>query len=89
MNPFEFVVIAAACWRTAHLLVYEEAPFRLVARIRERTTLGGLLSCMKCASVWTAALMLALWFTPLQPMVWIAAISGGALMLASYTGANH
>lgn len=89
MNPFEFVVIAAACWRTAHLLVYEEAPFRLMARVRERTTLGGLLSCMKCASVWTAALMLALWFTPLQPVVCLFAISGAALMLASYSGVNH
>lgn len=89
LSPFEFVIVALATWRAAHLLVKEDAPFRLMARLRERTTLGGLLSCMKCASVWTAALMLALWFTPLQPMVWLFAVSGAALMLASYSGVNH
>lgn len=89
LNPFEFLIVALATWRAAHLLVKEDAPFRLMARLRERTTLGGLLTCVKCASVWMAALMLALWFTPLVWLVWIAAISGGALMLASYTGVTH
>ena len=88
-NPFEFLILALATWRTAHLLVKEDAPFRLMVRIRARTTLGGLLTCVKCASVWMAALMLALWFTPLAWLVWIAAISGAALMLASYTGAGQ
>lgn len=88
-SPLDLLVLILAAWRTAHLLVSEDAPFRLMARVRARTTLGGLLTCIKCASVWTAALMLVLWFTPLVPLVWVAAISGGALMLASYTGVNH
>lgn len=89
MSAFEFLVVALACWRAAHLVVNEDAPFRLMARLRVRTTLGGLLTCIYCASMWTAALMLALWGTPLQPVVWIAAVSGAALMLRSYTGVNH
>lgn len=89
LSPLEVLVLILATWRTAHLLVHEDAPFRLMARVRQRTTLGGLLTCIKCASVWMAALMLALWFTPLVPLVWIAAISGGALMLASYTGVSR
>jgi len=88
-NLLDVLILMLATWRTAHLLTSEDAPFRLMARIRERTTLGGLLTCIKCASVWTAALMVALWFTPLAWIVWLLAISGGALMLASYTGVNR
>lgn len=89
LSPLDALILMLATWRMAHLLVNEDAPFRVMARLRERTTLGGLLTCIKCASVWMAALMLALWFTPLVWLVWIAAISGGALMLASYTGVTH
>ncbi len=89
LSPLDVLIIMLATWRTAHLLTQEDAPFRFMSRIRARTTLGGLLTCVKCASVWTAALMLALWFTPLVWLVWIAAISGGALMLAAYSGASH
>lgn len=89
LSPFDFLILAIATWRTAHLLVHEDAPFHFMARIRARTTFGGLLTCIKCASVWTAALLLLLWFTPLYPLVWIAALSGAALMLGSYTGASH
>lgn len=89
LNLLDVLILMLATWRTAHLLTSEDAPFRLMARIRERTTLGGLLTCIKCASVWTAALMVALWFTPLVWVVWLLAISGGALMLASYTGVNR
>lgn len=89
LAPLDVLLIALATWRLAYLVTKEDAPFRLMARIRERTTLGGVLECTYCASVWMAALTLALWFTPLAPVVVVLALSGAALMLASYTGVGH
>ena len=89
LSLLDFLILALATWRTAHLAVNEDAPFRLMARIRARWMFGGALNCVYCMSIWTAALMLALWLTPLQPVVIVAAVSGAALMLRSYTGVNH
>jgi hypothetical protein len=89
MSALEFIVIAIAGWRLAFFLTREEAPWRLMARFRERFSFGGLLSCIYCASVWTAVLCYLVWFTPLQPVIWMAALSGAGLMLAAYTGAGH
>jgi hypothetical protein len=88
-NWFDLLIIALAAWRLAYLLTKESAPFNLMGRFRTRYPLGGLLTCIYCASVWTALLCMGLYLTPLAPVVWIFAISGGALMLASWTGANH
>ncbi len=94
-NPLDVLILMLATWRTAHLLTSEDAPFRLMARVRERTTLGGLLMCIKCASVWTAAALLWFYSAFIHPLSFaefcllIPAISGGALMLASYSGASH
>ena len=89
LTPFDALILGLATWRIAYLAAKEAAPFGIMTRIRARTTLGGLLTCLYCMSVWAAALMLLLWHTPLQFLVWVAAISGAALMLASWTGANH
>lgn len=90
LTALEYLILAVAAWRLAHLLVHEDAPFRLMARLRERTTFGGVLTCVNCACMWTAALMLALWYTPsLRLPVVIVAISGAALMLATYTGVRR
>jgi hypothetical protein len=89
MSPLDLLILCLATWRLAYFVTKEGGPFSLAARLREKTTLGGLLTCVKCASMWTALLMLVLWQTPLVPLVWVFAISGGALMLESYTGAGH
>lgn len=89
LSWLEFAVLAVACWRLAHLLVNEKAPFGIMTWVRSKTTLGGLLTCIYCASVWTGAGCYLLWFTPLQPVIWVLAISGLALMLRSYSGVNH
>ena len=92
MTPFDFLLACLFCWRLAYLVTKEDAPFALMRRIRERTTLGGLLTCIKCATFWTAAL--GVFALPHPPefglyLVYVLAVSGGALMLASYTGAAH
>lgn len=89
LSLLDLLILSLATWRIAYLVTKEAAPFQIMAKIRARWTLGGLLTCIYCSSVWAAMLMLLLWLTPLQPMVYVAAISGAALMLASYSGANH
>lgn len=89
MNLLEFLILATATYRTAYLLTNEDGPFLLALKFRQATTLGGLLTCLKCASVWCALFMWLLWQTPLQPVVIVFAVSGAALMLTSYSGVNH
>lgn len=88
LDTLNLFVVAIAAWRLAFLLARERAPFDLMARIRERTTLGGLLTCIYCSSLWSALAMLVLWFTPLQVVVYVFAVSGLALMLGNWTGAS-
>lgn len=89
LNALSLLVLALATWRLAYLITSERGPFNLAGRFRERFPLGGLTTCLKCASIWTAVGCYLLWLTPLQPLVWLLAVSGAALMLASYTGVNH
>lgn len=89
LQLLDFLILAVAAWRLAYLVTTEKAPFNLAVLFRSKFPLGGLTTCLKCASVWTAAACYALWLTPLQPLVIVAAVSGAALMLSSYTGSNH
>ena len=82
----EVLIIAVATWRLAYMLVREGGPTEGFTKFRAQHTVGGLLLCVKCTSFWVAALMLALWLTPLRPVVYIFAISGAGLMLASWSG---
>ena len=89
MGALDLLILAIATWRVSYLVTKEDAPFRLAARLRERHPLGGLTTCIYCASAWAAIALYVLWWTPLQPMVTITAIAGGAMMLMTFTGANH
>lgn len=89
MNALDLVVLSLACWRLAYMLVREDGPAHIFARLRARTTVGGLLECMFCSSVWTAVLVFAVWLTPLRPVVAVLAVSGLALMAAKYTGVEY
>lgn len=89
MTPIELLILAAFSWRLAYMLVKEIGPWRVFERIRARITLGGLLECIMCTSVWTAALGYALITTPLVPLVYIGAVSGVALWAHKYTGWSY
>lgn len=63
---FEPLLLGLAAWRLAYLLIEEDGPFRLFARIRhivgadEPGELNGLafaFTCMYCMSVWTSILL--------------------------------
>lgn len=94
LTPLDLLVLALFTWRVAFLVAREDAPFALMRRFRARYTLGMRADdgtyCVKCVSVWTALAAYLLWLVPpLQPVVWVGAVSGLALMLASYSGVNH
>lgn len=88
MTWLDWAMLAAAAWRLAYLLVYEEAPWRLAARLRARFP-DSPLQCLYCTSVWAAALLWLVWHTPARPLVDVLAISGLALLLWRYTGGAH
>jgi len=80
-----FVLAVLATWRVAHLLAREDGPFDLVLRLRARAgngTLGRLMDCPYCLSIWVAAPWAA-WIAH-DPVEWMAvwlAVSGGASLL--------
>lgn len=79
-----FLVLAACYW--AFVLAKKPGPYALFARLRTRTTIGGLLLCPPCLVVWVAALCFLLWHTALAPLVVISAIAGGATVLGYFSG---
>ncbi len=89
MNWLDLLILSLASWRLANFIVKEAGPFNLSASFRNKFPLGGLTNCLYCALFWVGALMYILWLTPLASIVTIFAISGGALMLATYTGVHR
>lgn len=90
MNSLDLAVLSVASWRLAYMLAREDGPWGVFARLRAATTFGGLLDCVYCASVWTAAGMLLLWTIGglAQTFVYVLALSALGLMAASWTGAG-
>jgi hypothetical protein len=88
VTALELLILALFTWRLAYLLVKESGPFNVMGRLRARTTIGGLLECVYCASVWTALLGYVLLSTPLVPIVYVCAASGLAMLAHRYTGGD-
>jgi hypothetical protein len=85
----DLLILSLATWRLAYMLAKENGPYNILTRLRARFVLGGLTACLYCLSLWVAALLYGLSLTPLEPVVWILAASGGALLLHRHTGADH
>ncbi len=81
---WRLLVAALATWRLAHLLVVEDGPFELSARLRALVqsaspALGRALDCLHCTSLWLAAPLAA--FVTTDPKLWWVvwlALSGAA-----------
>lgn len=81
---WRLLVAALATWRLAHLLVVEDGPFDLAARLRAQLQggpfgLGRVLDCLHCTSLWLAAPLAC--FVTTEPGQWWAvwlALSGAA-----------
>jgi hypothetical protein len=78
-------VAALATWRVTHLVVYEDGPWDVIARLRSRagsSFFGKLMDCFYCTSLWISAAATAI----LAPaprdwvLVWLA-LSGAACLV--------
>lgn len=74
-----------ATWRVTHLIVAEDGPWDVVARLRRlagASVFGQLMDCFYCASLWVA-IPIAVWIAepwPARVVMWLA-LSGGAALL--------
>lgn len=91
LTVLDFIILICATWRMASMLSKEHGPFHIFSKFRERFPLGGLTACIYCMSVWCAIPILLIYVLApaLTILIWILAVSGGALLLRSYTGAGH
>ena len=80
---------ALTVWRVTHLLVDEDGPWKIIARVRGRlgaSVLGELMDCFYCLSVWIA-LPLAWILAPVwseRLLLW-PALSAAAILLERVT----
>jgi Protein of unknown function (DUF1360) len=80
-----FALGALATWRVTHLIAEEDGPADAVVRVRARLgngSLGRLMDCFACTSVWVAApVSVAVTRRPRDaPLTWLA-LSGAACLL--------
>lgn len=89
MHGFDFLLGALATWRVAALLVREDGPYDLIARLRRataNTVAGRALECFYCTSLWVAA-PAAFWLvgaTRRWAVVWLA-LSGAVSLLERFS----
>jgi hypothetical protein len=78
-------IAVLAVWRLAHLVSSEDGPFDAITRMRLKAgdgSLGKLLDCPFCLSLWFAAPLAA--FVTRDPVEWAVvwlAVSGGSCLL--------
>lgn len=96
MIKIDFVAVllaVLAVWRVTHLLVEEDGPWNLFARLRRAASairLQKLAGCFYCASVWIAipfGLLLAREWRTVTTC--ILALSGGAILLERTTARDE
>ncbi len=74
-----------ATWRLTHLIVAEDGPWNVVARLRRIAGsgfIGQMMDCFNCSSLWVA-LPIAVWLGDdwIVRVVFWPALSGGAILL--------
>jgi hypothetical protein len=86
MNEWlRFVVAALATWRVTHLIVYEDGPWDVIARLRRLAGsgfFGKLMDCFYCLSLWISAVAAVALAPRIREgiFLWLA-ISGAACLL--------
>ena len=86
---FRFVLAALANWRLAFLLVREDGPWTVFARLRQAADgglCGQMLKCVKCTSIWTAVpFAFFVGGTPTEIFVAWLALAGVAALIDEWT----
>jgi hypothetical protein len=89
MNLYWFLLGALATWRLTHLVVAEDGPWQVFARLRraaEHQLWKELLDCFYCLSLWIAApLALLIGDSLLERALMWPALSGAAILLERAT----
>jgi len=86
MNEWlKFVIAVLATWRVTHLIVYEDGPWDVIARLRKIAAsgfFGNLMDCFYCSSLWVSAGATLLLGAPPRDwvLVWLG-LSGAACVL--------
>ncbi len=89
MQLYGLVLGVLAVWRASHLVVAEDGPWAVIARLRRAAGQGfwgSLMDCFECTSLWIAigpALALGASNTE-RALLW-PALSGGAILLERVT----
>lgn len=86
MSLSDLLVLSLASCYWAFVLTKKPGPFDLFQKLRDRTTIGGLLLCPPCLVLWVSGLCWLILMTPFEPLVVISAAAGGACLLGYYTG---
>ena len=85
----DLVLLALATWYVAEVVTHQDGPFGVFDWLRRRFPLGGLTSCIVCASFWAALVLFVVHWRIAPVVTWVFAAAGLALMLRSYTGVRH
>jgi hypothetical protein len=84
-----FPILVLGVWRVTHLMVAEDGPGAVLARLRNAAAngfLGKLLDCFYCLSLWVAApFALVLGSDWMEHALLWPALSGGAILLERLT----
>jgi hypothetical protein len=79
------VVGILGVWRITHLVVAEDGPWDVVARLRDRagdSRWGELMDCFKCLSIWVAVPFAVMVRGPWSKRIaFLPALSAGAIVL--------
>jgi hypothetical protein len=85
---YRLVLGVLATWRVTHLLHAEDGPWKLLLRFRTavRASLGTLLDCFYCLSLWIAAPLAYLLGESWEERLWLLpALSAAAILLERTT----
>lgn len=89
MLPLDLIAVALAAFYLALTVTSTPGPFGVFERLRARFPGSHLVTCLPCASLWTAALFYGLLLTPLAALTWIAAAAGASVFAWRHTGGVH
>lgn len=84
MKASTLVIATLAVWRVTHLISAEDGPVDILVRLRRlagNSTVGRLMDCFYCLSLWVAAPIAFILTTPWldRVLLWLA-LSGGAIL---------
>lgn len=93
MRFYRFLLGIFFVWRITHLLLAEDGPWNMAARLRRRVGegfMGGMLDCFYCLSIWVSIpLAIFLGQKPSEQILLSPALSGAAILLERATENRH